>query len=503
MAASPQVRAGAQRMSPDAHANAIARPAFLLVVGRAVGMAASFAIGIILARIFTPAEFGTYKQFFLVYATLYGLAQLGMAESLYYFVPRRSDLTGRYVTNALATLALAGGACIVGLAAARTRIAAWLSNAPLADHLVVLGLFLTFMLMSTVLEIVMVSRKRHGLAAVTYAISDIVRTLLFILPALLVGSLRAVFIGATVFAAIRLALMLTALWRQYGRELRLDLALWKDQLAYAVPFALAVGVDAVQLNLHQYVVASQVDAATFAIYAIGCMQIPLLDLIMTSTVNVLMVKMAEEEHDHEVVRTLWHETVCRLALLIVPLAVFLVIMAHDLIVGLFTETYAGSVPIFRVWALMILPTVFASDAFLRAYAQTRYLLIMNVVRLVLVASLIGAFMSAFGLVGAVLVALLAMSVVKGLKVVKIARLMHLGLGEVLPWDRLMGITIRACVAGIPVAWMAHAVTIPPFAGLVVGGALYSAMYAALCYAGRFSLRLATPAPAEVAVSTGK
>ena len=89
-----------------------------------------------------------------------------------------------------------------------------------------------------------------------------------------------------------------------------------EQLAYAIPFALAVGVDAVQLNFHQYIVASRVDAATFAIYAVGCMQIPLLDLIMTSTVNVLMVKMAEEEHDHQVVRTLWHETVCRLALLI-------------------------------------------------------------------------------------------------------------------------------------------------------------------------------------------
>jgi O-antigen/teichoic acid export membrane protein len=177
-------------------------------------------------------------------------------------------------------------------------------------------------------------------------------------------------------------------------------------------------------------------------------------------------------------------------------------MAHDLIVGLFTETYAGSVPIFRIWALMILPTVFASDAFLRAYAQTRYLLVMNVVRLVLVASLIGAFMSAFGLVGAVLVALCAMTVVKGLKVVKIARLMHLGVGEVLPWDRLMGITIRACAAGIPVAWMAHAAAMPPLVSLVVGGALYSAIYAALCYAGRFSLHLATPAPAEAVVSTG-
>ena len=67
--------------------------------GRSVGLVASFAIGIVLARMFDPAVFGTYKQFFLIYATLYGVAQLGMAESLYYFVPRKPEHTGRYAAQ--------------------------------------------------------------------------------------------------------------------------------------------------------------------------------------------------------------------------------------------------------------------------------------------------------------------------------------------------------------------------------------------------------------------
>ena len=37
----------------------------------------------------------------------------------------------------------------------------------------------------------------------------------------------------------------------------------------------SVGVEVIQLNYHQYVVAARFDAATFAIYAIGCLQIPL------------------------------------------------------------------------------------------------------------------------------------------------------------------------------------------------------------------------------------
>ena len=74
--------------------------------GRAVGSGRGVRDPLVLARMFDPAEFGTYKQFFLVYATLYGLAQLGMAESLYYFVPREPADAGRHVANAMVTLAL-------------------------------------------------------------------------------------------------------------------------------------------------------------------------------------------------------------------------------------------------------------------------------------------------------------------------------------------------------------------------------------------------------------
>ena len=62
----------------------------------------------LLVRTFNQAEFGTYKQLFLIYGTLYGLAQFGMAESLYYFVPRKPHEAGPYIANALITLALAG-----------------------------------------------------------------------------------------------------------------------------------------------------------------------------------------------------------------------------------------------------------------------------------------------------------------------------------------------------------------------------------------------------------
>jgi O-antigen/teichoic acid export membrane protein len=449
------------------------------VSGRSIGLAVSFSIGIVLARLFDPAVFGTYKQFFLLYATLYGVLQLGMAESLYYFVPRQSQHTGRYACNAMVMLAAAGLVCTFGLYVARTAIAGWLSP-EIAEHVVPLGLFLTFTLASTVLEIVMVSRGKHATAAFTYALSDILRTLLFIIPALAFVSVRAVFIGATAFAGLRLLATVATLWREFGHDFRIDLVLWRQQLAYALPFAMAVGMEVVLLNYHQYVVAARFDAATFAIYAVGCMHIPLFALIATSTVNVLMVRMAGGERGRAAL-ALWHDTVCRLAFLLFPLAVFLIASAHYLIVGLFTPTYAASVPIFMIWVLMMLPAVTAVDAVLRVYAQTRFLLAMNLVRFVCVAGLTGWFLSMFGLGGAVLVTLLAMTIVKALGVVRIARLMRVGWREALPWGRLTGIAARAGVSALPVLWLQPQLVWHPLVTVVAGSCVYGGVYALLSY----------------------
>ena len=468
-------------MNSPARTDHITGPAFLLVAGRTAGLIATFAIGPLLARLLTLEELGTYRTFFLLYATCFGLAQLGFAESLYYFVPRSPALAARYGANAALTLIASGLASLGLLWAGRTWIAGHFSNPDLPGHLVLLGIFLTLMLVTTVFEILMISRKRHLNAALTYALSDLTRTAFFIVPALMFVSLRAVFIGAVAFAAVRLAIMLLVLRREVG-HLRPDWTLWRTQAGYSLPFALAVSIDVIIVTYHQYVVGGRFDTATFAIYSTACMAIPLVDLIMTSTTSVMMVRMAEDSSDRHFARSLFHETVSRLAFLLLPLGIGLSVLAGPFMVTLFTDRFEAGAPIFRIWALTVIPAAIAVDAMLRVYAQTRFLLVMNLVRLGTVVALIGWFLGAFGLVGAVLITLLATVAAKGLALVRIAQLLEVGIGDVLPWRPLGRIAIRAVVAALPAWVVAGAVASVPALAFVGGSAAYAATYLVLSYA---------------------
>ena len=72
-------------------------------------------------------------------------------------------------------------------------------------------------------------------------------------------------------------------------------------------------VEILQGNVHNYAVSHYFDAATFAIYSVGCLQIPLVDFVLNSVSNVMMVRMAEEIRDGRMraAAAVWRDTTRR------------------------------------------------------------------------------------------------------------------------------------------------------------------------------------------------
>jgi len=215
------------------------------------------------------------------------------------------------------------------------------------------------------------------------------------------------------------------------------------------------------------------------------------DVLTTSTANLMMVSMSGDGFDRRAAGALalWHDTMRRLALIILPIVVFLVALAPQLMTVLFTRQYLASVPIFQLWTCTLVLAIPCVDAVLRARAQTRFLLGLNVVRLVMVVALIGWCLDVFGLSGAVLAMLAATAATRAVAIGRIASLMGVRLSAVLPWRPLAATTACALLAAVPAVWLVRAVPMPPFAAVASAAAIYGAVYAGLC------LRLLGGAPA--------
>ncbi len=459
------------------------KPALVLMSGRSVAMLATFLLPVVLARVFDPAGFGTYKQLFLVSIVLY---QVGVvfSETLFYFLPRSPERAGQYVANSVLALGAAGVAGLALLWAGAPAIGRWLGNPDLARYLPLMGAYLVLTLPAASLEMVMVARKRYRWASWSFAVSDVTRVLVMVAIAVSVRRLDWLLVGAIVCAAVRLGAALLYFRAEFQGALRPRAALFREQLVYVLPFAVAVVIDLLQANYHSYAVSHRFDPATFAVYAVGCFQIPLLELVASPMCNVMMVRMTEglgKGRAGDAV-PIWAGTARVLALLFFPAAAVLAVCAPDLIVFLFSERYAASVPIFMIWSLSIALSALQTDGVLRVYAATRFLLALSAVRLLLTAALIGPALALAGLRGAVLVTVGVAAVAKGAALVRIAGLMRVSLRSVLPWRDLAAVAGIAAAAAVPAFLLRSAVHVPPFAGLALTGLVYLGAYAVLLFA---------------------
>ena len=457
------------------------KPTLMLIAGRTLAFTVSFFIPVALVRVFDQEMFGTYKQVFLIYMILYGIAQLGMAESLYYFIPQRAADSGRFVLNSVVTLGLAGLACLGALAVFSSNIARWLGNPGVETYVVPIGIFLLLMLMTAILEISMIARKQYRRAAYVYAISDLARSLFLIVPVLLLKTLEWLLAGAIVFATLRLFYTLWYLRREFGQELAFDWPSLRRQLLYVLPFEMAIIVEILQANYHQYAVSAHFGTVVFAIYSVGCLQLPFVEFVAGPACNVMMVRMADEvrEGRNNNVLAIWHDTTRKLGLIFIPLFVLLVISAREIILLLFTDRYAAAIPIFMLSAAVVLVAVFQTDGVLRVYAQMRFICFLNIVRLGVIAGMIGWFLSAFGTKGAVLITLLAAFISKSFAVVRAKRLMQVSAARILPWGSLAAIGTASAAAALP-AWIVKMqVHLPSIPLLVLMGTVFAISYAGL------------------------
>jgi O-antigen/teichoic acid export membrane protein len=454
----------------------LGKPALQLVIGRTLGYAAAVATPLVLPRVLSQDQIGTYKHLFLLYGTLYGLGQVGMAESLYYFLPQSPHNGGRYVANAILTLATAGLVCVAFGWLAAPAIASRMSDPALARYLPLFGLVIALSLMSAVFDIVLVSRQQYRTASGLYAVSELFRAGFIVGPTLALRNVGALVGGVFAFCVVRCTALFAYLFHQFGRALRPDFRLWKAQLRYTVPYTIS---GLAGFNLGDYLVSFWVDSAGFAIYSYGCLQVPLLDLVGTSYGSVLMVRMGDDLRQGRPVAGLWREITAKLAFIFFPLAAALMLTAHQLFAVVFPASYAASVPIFIVSSSAIVLSAFPFDAVLRVYAELRLRLVLNVLRQVIVVSGMWWFFRAYGLPGAVFVAVSARFVVTAVAVSQIARLMRVGLREMLPWRTLALTVAGSLVAVLPATLVRDQVSLPPLLRGAVTTLVYGVAYLAV------------------------
>jgi O-antigen/teichoic acid export membrane protein len=456
----------------------------MLMLGKTAAMVFSFALPLILVRRLSQADFGLYKQAFLLITTAISILPLGLAMSSFYFLPRVTDRQrGAVVQNILLIYLLIGGGTGLLLLIDPGVLVAIFNGPELLPYAPRIALALALLVSGSFLEYVMIACRDTRQAAIFITANQFSKAALLIAAAIWLSTIDSLLDAASIQGVLQLAWVLAYLRRRFGRFWRaIDWGLLRAQIAYGLPLGAAALLFWLQTQLHMYFVAHRFGPVSYAVYAVGCFEIPLLT-ILSESLNAVLIQRANDLHSrnqHGELAALVMESARNLSWFYLPLFAFLVLAGREIIVLLFTARYLASWPIFLVDCGLIplmIPAV-ACDVLVRSYADYRYFLLK--VRMVLAVALIASMylaMSHLGPFGIILAVVLVAGVERTVVSWRFARDLHILKGQralLLDIVVIAGASAAAAMVTLPVQrWLAGD---PPLVVLLVCGSLFSAAY---------------------------
>ena len=478
----------------------LARRVVWLASAKAAAFTLGFALPLILVRSLSQTEFGLYKQVFLLVNTAITILPLGFAMSAFYFLPRFEQArgSGRVVFNIAVFHLMVGGLASLALVLHPSLLGAIFNSRELVGHAHGLALLGFLAIATSYLEIIAVANGEIALAARLIVLTNLVKTLLLLGAAWLAPTIEALITASTIHYLLQAGLLFWYLASRFPRFWAAgDWHVMRAQLGYALPLGAAANLSMAQLDLHSYFVAGAFDAATFAIYAVGCFQLPFL-YIVSDSVGAVMIpavgRLQLEGRSGEIVR-LVASMMRKLGALYFPLYAGLLVGGREFITVLFTESYRGSWPIFAVNLTLIPLCILTSacDPVLRAYPTCTSVLVR--IRVALIAVLVLALWAVTAhhwLLGAIVV-MVSVNLVDRLVVsVMLGRMLKVRWRDRALFGDVAKLALAAAVAGLVAAGVRVLVTgAAPLVVLGASSASLAAVYVSLVWA------LGVPTPAEL------
>jgi O-antigen/teichoic acid export membrane protein len=258
----------------------------------------------------------------------------------------------------------------------------------------------------------------------------------------------------------------------------------REQWAYSLPLGFAAAMALIGMQVDKFLIARWYDDSQFAVYSRGAFQLPVVTILPYALADVLVPRMVHlyEAGDREGLLHLWREAARRMWLVMMPIFCYFVAVADPFMTLLWTEEYRGTVPVFRIFLLLLPVRVAVCAALLRAIGRTRTVYHASLLLLGLSFGASVALHRLIGFYGPPVANVAAQTLATLFMLGCICRALKCRVADVMPWWSMTGAAAAAvacgALSGLLVWIVSSRLPVPVFynrvaaltgAGIVFGG----------------------------------
>ena len=388
----------------------LAVQAFWLTFAKFVAAVFGILMPVLLVRILSQHDFGVYKQVFLFIGTTTSFAAFSVGVSAFYYMPRQPQRGGQIALNILVYNVIAGLVPLLLLIVYPGFLNLFFRSGDLEPFALLLGVFVMLQLNASLVEMIPTALQDVRNSTLFVTGTQLFKIVAVVVAALIFRSVRSIVLACMLTAALSVAMLVRYLYQRFGPFwMHFDRKFFAEQLAYAAPLGAYGIVWVFRKDLDNYFVGAMFPPAQYAIYAIGWMEVPLIQLFLESMLSVMVVRISalHQEGRTEDIRNVLASAINRLASVQFAIYALLLVAGRDLIVFFYTKAYAASAPIFYITITLIVLNVFMYDPIVRAYLELRkFILIVRIGVLVALALVLAPVIHHFGMIGAAVTAVL-------------------------------------------------------------------------------------------------
>lgn len=453
-----------------------------LIIANFIKYAVAFVMPMVLVRMLSQTDYGTYQQLSLVSTTAIGVMTLGLPTSIYYFYHNihPTKLPALFVQTSI-VLALSGLAVTIAVFFGAETLARLLNNPPLAGLLGLAAFSLVFLIASEHSLHFLIAQNRYGLAVGFETGETVIRVLLLLTPLLLGFGLYGLVVSFVVYAVLRFSFRITYLFRAND----LKFAGWShstflaDQFSYSIPLLLVSLTALIGSTFNRGILASSFTPADYAVYVVGDFPFPLAAIFQASVANVLRASLPPLVRDGnlvEVVRVI-REAVRKLSIIVLPSFIFLLGFSYEFITVLYTTKYEQSVSVFRIFVWEVPLDMFVLSPIPQLFGKTRANLYAVLVSTSILLLLSYGLLHLIGFYGPAIASVTAQYLLVAIFVWVGLRLTKTTLRELMPMRHILRVILIALFALLLAKSLSFLIP-AGLANLIVAGIIFSATFLA-------------------------
>jgi O-antigen/teichoic acid export membrane protein len=391
----------------------LSKKAGIIIAGSLLQRIFSFLLMLVLARLLTKSEYGTFQQCMLVGTIIYGLIGVGnISSAILYFQPistSRKEGFG-YISTVITSLFLSGFLFATALVFLAPEVGGFMKgNVQLQEMLPFYAAYMFFWIAGDYVQSSFFVRDRVFKSVLLSVPDGLIGLASLAVPVYITGSLKAGLVGLMIFGMIKYLFYSL----DYFNDVRIFNPSWecgKKVFEFTWPLSLSGIFDMMNNTIGKVLISRGFNAANFAIFSVGTIYFPFWQIVVKSVNTVLRMSLPTliKEGRREEVVNLWNSAVRKQSLIMVPIYMFLLVFSLDFILLAFGDKYSDAVNVFRLTFLDKPLQLYSSSILIISGDKNKFLVSVSIIGLIINVLACFYFIGAFGLYGPVLAGALSM-----------------------------------------------------------------------------------------------